>query len=400
MKSFFLSKYYILLCAFIGMFPWVSFGLNRFDTQPWFFVCALPVFIHSIAKPLFMEGILYFFCALVLIFFIAYDFHQNPIDVSRSIVLYISMCQAIIVYNRFYRESQEFRLKLIVVVNLLWLLYAVLQYCNLDVYIPLVFSRTSESRGLTSLAPEPTFYAIFSTLELFILLFERRIAKKENKSTRTIDLLFLLNVIEIFFVAKSAMGIALIAVVSAWYLVMKRPILFFAMVLVSAILPFSHLESFLSRAELDTRAMQVLSGLVSDPSLLLVNDQSINQRIASVYISISASINDLFMPHGVLRFSKESQVYYHDLDWFTDRFDNNKILSYYGSIIFETGFLSLLYFTYLWVTIRKVNSFRDSIAVCGGVTIVLLTAVPLGLPLVGMTIAAASVKWKRTPVLH
>lgn len=376
------------------MFPWVSLGLNEYDTQPWFFIFSLPAFAVGALNPCGRERIIYIFCFLVVFFLLGYDFYKNPIDTVRSIVLYMSLCQAVFIYNRFYEASQGVRLKFFLVVNLIWLLYSIFQYLGLDVYFPLVLSRTSDSRGLTSLAPEPTFYAVFSILEIFALLLERRIAFSNVKYLNIIDILLVLNIVEIFFIAKSSMGIALCVVVSGWFFAMRKPMAAFLLALAIMFFPFSYVGDLLSNSELNTRPMQILSGLIDEPSLLLLTDQSINQRLGSIYISLAICVEDFFMPHGVLSFFEKSQYYYYNLDWFTDPFDNNKILSYYGSIMYEVGFISIMYFYYVWCSIKKNNSYRDTFVICGGLTIVLLTAVPLGLPLVGMVLAAASVNWK------
>ncbi|MXC93545.1 hypothetical protein FQZ99_24965, partial [Escherichia coli] len=80
----------------------------------------------------------------------------------------------------------------------------------------LVDIRTSESRGVTSLTPEPTYYGIVCLLLLMVCLVSESFKNKERKY------LSLFFVIQIVFLAKSSMAILLLLILSFYFLCLKK----------------------------------------------------------------------------------------------------------------------------------------------------------------------------------
>jgi hypothetical protein len=383
----------LLVAVTAAFFPWVSFNLNELDTQPWFLLLAALYLLLTANHLQRRYGTVWLFMfgvgGLLAIL------HQgDAIQTIRGVATYISAGFAVLVFARYMQVGIETRRRMLVVVNICWLLYPLLQFAGMDEIAPLVVARTTENRGFTSLAPEPTFYGIFSLSMIAVLMLEREQWRLHlGRPTRTFGILIWLNVFQIILVAQSSMAILLLFLISMVGAVLYRPKAA-AGVLLAILLSGYLLLGVLDPdvlSETASRPLQLAGMLLDEPKLILVLDQSINERFSAVYISIAESVGDFLLPHGLFAFETVSEKYARASP-IVNSAQGNKIMSFVGSFLYELGAVSLLYFYVVGRALSNLPGFRGKVfwAVALGCT--LLTAVPVGFPMVGYVIALLEAK--------
>ncbi len=179
-----------LLCCF----PYLGFNFLSVDTQPsaliFSFICLL--YLGGKSRLLRHKAMLYFFLAIViaiLYFVIEYAFVQasNISYALTSLTYYIST--PIIAYAVYNVGIPEKIPKMLRNVILIWLLGSIIQYVAPDVISALVnHTRTSDSRGFTSFAPEPVWYGRVMLLLIILVV----IVKNLNLFTKKLYISLLL----------------------------------------------------------------------------------------------------------------------------------------------------------------------------------------------------------------
>lgn len=256
-----------------------------------------------------------------------------------------------------------------------WFLVSLIQtYIKSDFLTFLVSaSRTTEDRGVTGLAPEPTFlgivYLFYLILALHIptLMFRKR--------------LIFLTVFGILFMAKSSMVMLfLILMLCVFFIthVSLKSLFSFAISLAS----FLYLISFLE----GSRLHRLLEMFISDPYSLVLIDASINDRFFHVFFSLKGFLDNFLLPHGYfawLPYVKEQLIIYQDfvlIDWFSL---GGRIMSGYGGALFELGFFFLT--VPLVVVVLLFRLYRDNLRLFFFfsiyVNMIMFSAIPIGFPL-------------------
>jgi hypothetical protein len=360
---------------FAIFFPWVSFRLNDLDSQPWSFVlCSL--YLVSKRRIFFGKVFSSIFLLLVLSFGIILSSPRiDEFSAIRSIIGIGSIFSvSLFIFN--LKCSNKDLLPVILFVNVVWLLAGFLQI----IFNPFIFDfvvnvRTSETRGVTSLAPEPTFYAVLLLTISWMLMVESR-ASQKNPLVRYI---LPLNLISILFVAKSSMGALYIFVILFLFFLYKslngvkdafRGLFFISFGLLGLV--------YSVRFLVGTRLYDIFVKLVDSPSLLIDLDASINQRLSHIYYSVGGFVDNYGWPHGVNSFSSyaaSSGGSLKSLFWSTP---GDKIMSWSGSMLFELGFVGLLLLlsmaSFFWDSTKK----RYSIFVICVFLLISLSAIPYG----------------------
>ena len=149
----------IFITLFFIFFPWLSFGLNDLDTQPWPIITN-SLFILTYSGKKIKKFIVVGYVILTMIFLIIFlDFKGESIRGFFTYLMFFSTLH--VLYIVFKRFSSYFY-SLVPKFNLLWLIAGAAQlFFGKNVLSFLVAVRTSEDRGVTGLAPEPTHYAFF-----------------------------------------------------------------------------------------------------------------------------------------------------------------------------------------------------------------------------------------------
>lgn len=261
----------------------------------------------------------------------------------------------------------------------LWMLFALAQLTFGTGFVQVIIPNLSwdVDRGVTSLATEPSFYAITC---IFLLLLARAV------SDRFDPILSLLLAFQIIFLAKSPLGILLFVIVVLSQLVFHLSLIrlvAFSSVLIGAM----YLAIAYGTAEV--RAVSLIHELFYEPSSLYYVDVSINARLNHLIYSVRGFLENFGVPYGFNQFhsyvlrlldSEASIVWLgvipHDL----------KIMSGYGGALFELGWFGLV--IPVAVTVCIWRRFRNDLpsfwAFALPLNAILFSALQLALPLVGI----------------
>lgn len=308
-KNIFLNL--TLLCA---AFPYVNFGINlfHFDTQPYVVIFGTLYLVFKTKHRIFFNGYVkkYFLLMLLMIIILAFLFVFDLIT-ARYFLLYLFFILLNLIFFVVFSEELnldylEFYVKMATVV---YLVVAIIQtVINKQAFAFLLFDlRTNAVRGVTSLAPEPTFYA---TVCLFLILIFLLLKYKNYKIYIAI-LLF-----EIIFLSKSTMIILFLITVPVIIFVFKMPtsndivkkiIKYLLYTSVCILLVYLLLNLFLSLNDnffhLNNRFTIVLSKLInilhnfSFQSVINI-DMSVRDRLLAISNSYSGSLEACLLPQG------------------------------------------------------------------------------------------------------
>ncbi|MGC3832859.1 Putative uncharacterized protein [Moritella viscosa] len=341
---------------FSMLFPWISFGILKLDTQPWFIIMGSIFFFFNIRKKLhsaiFLSLFLFLYACCIGIAYGHFD-----LLTARAILSYYAF---FIVLSSYYIIKRYFEVPIwvITVSNFIWLCAGALQVVfGKDILSFLVYVRTTEDRGVTGLAPEPTFYGIFLFFMCWLLYLE-----KSRIPTRIFQVLFYLNMVFILFVAKSSMVILFILISVILYVFfnlfsIRKLIITFLSLVVGAVL----IIQFGSLLE-GSRLFKLVILIIDSPLIILAEDASMNERASHIFFSFKAFIDDAGLPHGFHLFSNiltTGRADYGGLFWWGGA--HNKVMSGVGSVLFELGWFSLLFFILIfWLMVFR-NHLKNSL---------------------------------------
>ncbi len=344
------SKYLIFL--FIVFFPFVSFGTNDLDTQPWIIIFAIIFFKDIISKKIYINILIYTALILLVIqlfglftyFGVAWFYLIRGIS-AYFIFAIVYIFQKKNLTNNFIRYENY-----IFIFNYIYLGVAVLQ----TVISPFLFNylvnvRTSESRGVTSLTPEPTMFGIFL---IFVCLIYSILYNESNKSK--IKKLVILNIIFIVFFAKSATAsLYLLLAGIFWFIINIKAIVFFSLSLFSAF--FYFFSNFLTSFLEGSRISYIFNLLFTGEILSLVSkDKSIQDRLLANLFPFKASFNNYFLPGGFYLEKTLSPIDLNLYDVYFNKFHTGSIImSLWGSLIAEQGFIFIFIFIFFSLYLLK-----------------------------------------------
>ena len=192
-------KFFGYIFIIFSLLPWVNFGLNNYDSQPWFFFSAVFFLLLILRKIILPINSLKIFIALSfgIIFTFINTYELNNFILFRALVGYFGI---LVLYIAFYNYFHRFGIpiNLIIFFNFLWIFFAILQIYYPQ--LPIFSSSRSDlsTRGLTSLANEPSFFAIFLFFISWIYFECRNLIKKYN-----LIILLSVNFLVVIFLAKS-----------------------------------------------------------------------------------------------------------------------------------------------------------------------------------------------------
>lgn len=115
----------------------------------------------------------------------------------------------------------------------------------------------------------------------------------------------------------------------------------------------------------ETRIAIFINKLVSDPKSIL-NDESVEQRMNHISLSVGYFISDCTLPHGFTKFITYSK----------------RIMSGYGAFLYEMGIIGAVYILYYFRLIWRSFNFSTGIAI----TIVMFSAIQVGNPMFALLI--------------
>ncbi len=381
-KVNFFDKTIVFITLFFIFFPWISFGLNDFDAQPWVLITNF-LFISIYSGKKIKNFIFIGYMILIPVFFIAFiDFGINSL---RSFFSYLMFFSTLHVAYIFFKRFFSYFSSLLPKFNIIWLVAGVSQLM-FDRYIltSLVSVRTSVDRGVTGLAPEPTHYAFFLMFSSWLLLLV-----SNNKPSKTNLILIFLNIIFILFVAKSSM-VFFYCILFAIYIIFSYSTLKQLVKLVPLVIVSSYISMIFILNESDSRITQVVSSALSNPLAIIENDASINARVSAPVLSIYTSIQDFFIPHGFNSYQEAAIKANQDLGgvfWYG--YSGDKIMSGTGSLLYELGWvgIAVIFLSYL-IMVGSSLSYRKASIPFVLLWVFLLGSIPMSFTLIPFIVVA------------
>ena len=380
----FLRLVLVLLC----FFPWVSFGLLKMDLQPYFIALAIMYLIACRSISLPIEGVFFFSTSIISLTLALADGYFDFLSI-RAVIMTLAFA---LVFSAFYMMLKYGHLRLIrnclVWANIIWLIAALIQ----DTVSPRIFEfvvdlRTTLDRGVTGLAPEPTFFGTFLVLFSWLLL---KIDGYKFLSWKT-SILHFLNILSILILAKSSMALVILICSCVLYLTTHFFEVRKAFIAVFVVAGFLGLSSLFNES-LEGSRLQKLYGY-SEVGLFYVvqKDASANSRLKHMVFPIHGAVTDSFMPHGYHQFSettRDLKNYYGNLFWYGK--DSSKVMSGIGSLLYELGFFSFIFVVGLCISLCRAQRLRRGLFELGGLVLIMFTAVPLALPMFAIFCAVSS----------
>lgn len=372
----------VLAAAFhlFCLFPYLAPLPLPTDTQPYaLLVAGIALLLLGLRAPVPVA-------LLALLLPVAVAFLLLPADIGnftawRSALAYVSLFAIASATLLLARGGHPLSDRLLAASVYVWFTVGVLQmFAGRTLLTGLVSeARTTADRGVTALATEPSHYATVAAF-LLLLLFLRG---------RERSLAGLLCVVQIVLLAQSAQVALLLAFVVVVYgLAMARPVVF----LVGLLAPLAVLAAWGLEVTLRTdglRILELLSLLIDNPALLVVADPSGNQRLAAIFFAFKGFLDHGFLPGSLADFGAYMGAQLDSGAWplfFAD--PTERILSGYGAALYELGMFGLA--VPLVAGFGLFRYFRGSVrhAVVASALLhpLMLTAVPLAVPLVGLTI--------------
>lgn len=193
---------------------------------------------------------------------------------------------------------------------------------------------SSKSRGVTGLATEPSFYGIYC-LFLIILNFIMNGNRK--------DVLYLC-IFQIIILAESAITVAMfipLGILLALFYPNRTVI--FSVIFASLVSIFAIIYIFPMIH--GVRIVYLVDALLKHPTYLLDVDRSVNSRVGHMLFSILGFFQNFGVPHGFEKFSSYVILEAPRLgyDWIGSLDPSLKIMSGYGSAVFELGWFGLAF---------------------------------------------------------
>jgi hypothetical protein len=382
---FFLRKVISFIFLFFVFFPFISPVKTNTDMQPYslfFSLLLLPLFQFKITK--FQLIIL----AIPIIAVLLLMFSSINYNTLRSLYNYFSI---FFIYYVSYKilKHQLFDIQKVIKIFLyIWVAIGFFQTLFKKDFLTFLISnsRTTETRGVTSLAPEPTFFAL---ILIFFLLFIFHLNYK-NK-----NIYYFLIVCSILFFAKSSMGLLYLFFLFSYLFLTKLSFKFLAISFFSVFV-----FSFFIQFFYDSRIYGLISLFVENPSNLLLLDESVNDRFFQIFFSLKGFFSFFLLPHGFSNWSSylvsEVPKYsgYVLVEYSTE---DGRIMSGYGSLLFELGFFGLL----MPFVLIKQNfilykaNFSSFFFVVLIINLLMISAIPIGFSYFGFYLALVEYILKR-----
>lgn len=363
-------------------FPYLKIVEIPSDTQPYALILSFFIFLmaSSFKGPLPVMLLLVPMFGSILLG-VESGFSLNAI---RSITNYTSIF--FISFASYYLIRHR---NLLDILNLntviyIWFAVGIIQLLLLDKFGYSIISntRTNSTRGVISLAPEPSYYGVIC---IFLLLINDLIGK--NKRLNQV-----LLIIQIIIFAQSSF----IILVLFYYILLKVLVyksIYYKIIVLSLCIAFILIVFFyVSKTFPDLfsgkRVFLVLSRIVENPQKFILSDASSNNRFFHIFFSIKGFVDNLFFPHGYTAWAgylNDILDEYGRIAWWISK---TRIMSTFGATLFELGFIGL----FIPFSINSVIIFafkkdiKHMIFFLLFINAILLTSIPLALPHISLII--------------
>lgn len=374
--KYFKNNYFLILeflFIFFLFFPYIKifgYGFST-DTQPFFTLFALIILLLKIKKleiptnfilllPIIMFLFLYF------VFFFIKEINQNSINnllsgdnfkFLRFFFNYLSfpLIYLACVQLKFSKKKISIFFYFAVVI---WFLVALIQKYIDPTFLQnlLDFPRgmNAASRGVNSLAPEPSIFTVQSVFLLLISL---------SLKTHFLSLIILIQGVVL---SKSGTSLFLVLIFGIYfvkfffesYYKIFLTLLITFIILVLNLNQNENLNKFLEKQP--SRAAKILLDLNSNQKLEISKfDASIRARYESINHGIEGFVHNNFLPNGVFNEVVRTYLYNPNRPLYEE---SQNIMSCIFLMLFEIGFLTVFFIFFVFNNINKYfNSLNDKI---------------------------------------
>ncbi|MAG85876.1 MAG: hypothetical protein CMB97_00460 [Flavobacteriaceae bacterium] len=352
-------------------FPYVGVANIGTDTQPLSLILGIVILFMSWKDFNFPMEIwiflLPFFCAIVLLVPSGFSF-----DALRSIGGYASLFILSAASYCVSIKSVQLSDKLFNSIVYIWLVVGLIQlFFNNQFMVAIIGDiRTTASRGVTSLAPEPSHYGIMC---VFLLFFGYL------RSTR--KWIMLLLVVQIVILSRSFLAVLLLF--AFWFyrtiiFASLRTVLLSLIVVFAAVIAVDYMDVFFQ----GQRVLSLLKLIIQNPILIFTRDASANSRFLHIILPVWGFLKAFGLPHGFGQWEEfiiSNRSFYKDI---LVRIGPGRIMSTYGASLFELGVFGLLIpggiGLALWKRFKKTKKVFLVLSLI--IHTILLTQVPLAFP--------------------
>lgn len=313
----------------------------------------------------------------------------------RSLVGYASVCFISITgyYTFKYIQGKHF-----IGAVFIWFFFGLIQLFINKQFGMSLLSRlsTSEGRGITSLAVEPSFYSIIC---LFFLVLNDVFKAKGAYSKRVHLVLFFVITSQVFF-ARAGVGVVLFMVYLGAKVISSRGVLSLAKGVLGlsavALLGVLVLTAVLSIQF--TRIGMLVYSLTHDPIGLMLSDGSTADRLLHILISHLSVFYSYGIGFGLGNWNENAMDIASNTGGFVLQLANvnitlsGRIMSGWGTAIFELGIVGIFFMISFLFLMRKgfkrTSNEMKSVYLSSAITIyfTMLMAVPISFPLFGYVI--------------
>lgn len=389
-----LGVFFFFLC----LFPYISLIDTPFDTQPYAiaFSFVLLFLLFTLKKdlklPVILLPFIFVFAYSLFIFLVRSSDWSNGL---RSLIGYASVCFIAI---GSYHTFNQVKGKHFATAVMIWFIFGVIQLLVNKDFGSFLLSRlsTSDDRGVTSLAVEPSFYSIIC---IFFFVLNDVFYARGDYSKSIYRILFLLITAQIFF-ARAGVGIVLFFIYLGAKVISKRKFVNIVTGLIGVLVVFGIVVClYLYSPSLQlTRVGMLLNYLIHDPIKLIQSDGSIADRLVHIFISHLSLFYSYGIGYGLGNWNEYALEIAFRAGGIVLQLANvnitlsGRIMSGWGTAIFELGIVGILFLASFLFLMRKgwkkTKNQMKSVYLSSAITIffTMLMAVPLAFPLFGYVI--------------
>lgn len=387
----------ILLFIFCS-FPYISLINTPFDTQPYALLLAVPIIFLTVtlqskvpySKSIILFGIFPVYATLIFIL------GDLSLEGLRSLFGYFSVFLIAFAGFLTFKYIKSSHLTFVIIV---WFIFGLIQLVIGKSFGSFILPRlsTSEGRGITSLAVEPSFYAVMC---VFFLLFNDYFKATKTISKKMYILNFILLVTQIAL-TQAGLGYLLFIIYIVVKAITKSNLKQF---IISSFATLMALTAFIIMtlnvpSLLMTRAGSLAYLLVTNPIQILKSDGSITDRLSHILVSFLSVFENYGLGFGYGTWKENSfavigQQYEFIRELAAVNFSlGGRVMSGLGSAIYELGIVGALFILlYLSIVIKGyINTQGEtrSFILFSGITVffIMINAVPLSFPMFGYFIA-------------
>lgn len=365
------------------LFPYITPArIFPSDTQPyWVLVTVgfLALVMHRLQLPKGIWLVVFMLPAAIPIYLLG----EITLPATRDFANYVGLSATAVIGYLAFGLKHETAKRILYAAMIVWILAGLIQLVAGKEALCWALSdcRTSETRGVVGLAPEPTFYA---SCIFFMMLMG--VPHKMKRS------FYAMGLAGIVFLAQSTQIVLILMAVASLYALLgwtsKEHRRQSVLVALAGIVTMVLFLTFYS----DSRLAELFEIVIKEPGTMLFVDASANIRFASIFVSFYGSISDGLMPHGFTTFAWVStfenvKSQFPDLLWYATA--HERIESGMGALLFQMGVLSLPFFWGILALLKSWDTRLMTKFLWGvGFGLIFLSAIPLGFPMSGLAIGS------------